>query len=89
MGKLAREKHQVVQFRDATHKYVAVAVDGEITESAAVRTAPRWRFAIGEDVSTVCDSWCCATDSECASADRFAENMFGHSPLVVDVCPKN
>jgi hypothetical protein len=32
-GKLAREKHQVVQFRDvATHKYVAVSVDGEITE---------------------------------------------------------
>jgi hypothetical protein len=32
-GLLAREKHQVVQFRDvATHKYVAVAVDGEITE---------------------------------------------------------
>jgi len=32
-GKLAREKHQVVQFRDAlTHKYVAVAVDGEVTE---------------------------------------------------------
>jgi hypothetical protein len=32
-GKLAREKHQVVQFRYvATHKYVAVAVDGEITE---------------------------------------------------------
>jgi hypothetical protein len=32
-GKLAREKHQVVQFRDvASHKYVAVAVDGEITE---------------------------------------------------------
>jgi hypothetical protein len=32
-GKLAREKHQVVQFRDvATHKYVAVAVDGEIRE---------------------------------------------------------
>jgi hypothetical protein len=32
-GKLAREKHQVVQFRDVvTHKYVAVAVDGEITE---------------------------------------------------------
>jgi|HubBroStandDraft_6_1064221.scaffolds.fasta_scaffold09469_4 hypothetical protein len=32
-GKLAREKHQVVQFRDvATHKYMAVAVDGEITE---------------------------------------------------------
>ena len=32
-GKLAREKHQVVQFRDlATHKYVAVAVDGEITQ---------------------------------------------------------
>jgi len=32
-GQLAREKHQVVQFRDlATHKYVAVAVDGEITQ---------------------------------------------------------
>jgi len=32
-GQLAREKHQVAQFRDvATHKYVAVAVDGEITE---------------------------------------------------------
>jgi hypothetical protein len=32
-GQLARENHQVVQFRDvATHKYVAVAVDGEITE---------------------------------------------------------
>ena len=30
-GKLAREKHQVVQFRDVvTQKYVAVAVDGEI-----------------------------------------------------------
>ena len=32
-GQLAREKHQVAQFRDVeTHKYVAVAVDGEITE---------------------------------------------------------
>ena len=32
-GKLAREKHQVVQFRDVlAHKYVAVSVDGEITE---------------------------------------------------------
>jgi hypothetical protein len=32
-GQLAREKHQVVQFRDlATHKYVAVAVDGAITQ---------------------------------------------------------
>jgi hypothetical protein len=32
-GKLAREKRQVVQFRDVvSHKYVAVAVDGEITE---------------------------------------------------------
>jgi hypothetical protein len=30
-GKLAREGHQVVQFRDvATGKYVAVAVDGEV-----------------------------------------------------------
>jgi hypothetical protein len=32
-GQLARQGHQVVQFRDlATRKYVAVAVDGEITE---------------------------------------------------------
>ena len=32
-GQLAREKHQVVQFRDVlTQKYVAVSVDGEITE---------------------------------------------------------
>jgi hypothetical protein len=30
-GKLAREKHQVVQFRDlVTRKYVAVSVDGEV-----------------------------------------------------------
>lgn len=33
MGKLAREGHQVVQFRDVeAHKYVAVAVDGEVRE---------------------------------------------------------
>ena len=32
-GKLAREKHQVVQFRDVeTRKYVAVSVDGEVRE---------------------------------------------------------
>jgi hypothetical protein len=32
-GQLAKEKHQVVQFRDVlTHKYVGVSVDGEITE---------------------------------------------------------
>jgi hypothetical protein len=32
-GQLAREKHQVVQFREvATRKYIAVAVDGEISE---------------------------------------------------------
>jgi hypothetical protein len=32
-GKLAREKHQVVQFRDMeAHKYVAVAVDGVMQE---------------------------------------------------------
>ena len=32
-GKLAREKHQVVQFRDViSHKYLAVVVDGEVTE---------------------------------------------------------
>jgi hypothetical protein len=32
-GKLAREKHQVVQFRDVeARKYVAVAVDGEVWE---------------------------------------------------------
>ena len=32
-GKLAREGHRVVQFRDlATGKYVAVAVDGKVKE---------------------------------------------------------
>jgi len=32
-GKLAREGHRVVQFRDLqTGKYVAVAVDGEVRE---------------------------------------------------------
>ena len=32
-GKLAREKHQVVQFRDVeTHKYVAVSLDGGVRE---------------------------------------------------------
>jgi thiamine kinase-like enzyme len=32
-AKLAREKHQVVQFRDVeTHKYVAVSVDGEVKQ---------------------------------------------------------
>ncbi len=32
-GKLAREKHQVVQFRDVeAHKYIAVAVDGSVRE---------------------------------------------------------
>ncbi len=32
-GKLARERHQVVQFRDVeSHKYVAVSVDGEVRE---------------------------------------------------------
>ena len=34
-AKLAREKHQVVQFMDAeTHKYVAVSVDGKVREYA-------------------------------------------------------
>lgn len=34
-GKLAREGHQVVQFRDLlTQKYVAVAVDGKVKEYA-------------------------------------------------------
>jgi hypothetical protein len=32
-GQLARAKHQVVQFRDVqSHKYVAVSVDGKLTE---------------------------------------------------------
>jgi hypothetical protein len=32
-GQLAREKHQVVQFRDVkAHRYVAVAVDGKARE---------------------------------------------------------
>lgn len=35
-GKLAREKHQVVQFRDVeAHKYIAVAVDGVVREYAS------------------------------------------------------
>jgi hypothetical protein len=34
-GKLAREGHQVVQFRDlSTKKYVAVVVDGKVKEYA-------------------------------------------------------
>ena len=34
-GKLAREGHRVVQFRDlGTQKYVAVTVDGKVTEYA-------------------------------------------------------
>jgi hypothetical protein len=34
-GQLAREKHQVVQFRDVdTHRYVAVSVDGKVKEYA-------------------------------------------------------
>ena|SRR5277367_2610092 len=38
-GKLAREGHRVVQFRDvATGKYVAVAVDGEVKEYGRART---------------------------------------------------
>ena len=40
-GKLAREGHRVVQFRDLqTQKYVAVAVDGEITQYR--RGEPAW-----------------------------------------------
>jgi len=32
-GKMAREKHQVVQFRDVeAHRYVAVSVDGDVKE---------------------------------------------------------
>ena len=32
-GKLAREGHQVVQFRDVElHKYIAVSVDGDLRE---------------------------------------------------------
>jgi hypothetical protein len=32
-GKLAREKHQVVQFRDVeSHRYIAVSVDGKVRE---------------------------------------------------------
>jgi hypothetical protein len=37
-GKLAREGHRVVQFRDLmTQKYVAVAVDGEVKDYTAMR----------------------------------------------------
>ena len=39
-GQLAREGHQVVQFKDAgTNKFVAVAVDGEVTVYGAGRGA--------------------------------------------------
>jgi hypothetical protein len=41
-GKLAREGHQVVQFKDVeTNKFVAVAVDGEAKEYAAHRSGKR------------------------------------------------
>jgi hypothetical protein len=37
-GRLAREKHQVVQFHDVvTKKYVAVVVDGEVRGSAGLK----------------------------------------------------
>jgi len=37
-GKLAREGHRVVQFRDLiTQKYVAVAADGEVKDYTAMR----------------------------------------------------
>jgi hypothetical protein len=37
-GKLAREGHRVVLFRDLmTQKYVAVAVDGEVKDYTAMR----------------------------------------------------
>lgn len=36
-GKLAREKHQVVQFRDLDrHKYIAVSIDGKAREYASL-----------------------------------------------------
>ena len=38
-GKLAKEGHRVVQFRDPkTHRYVAVSVDGEIKEYVRMKT---------------------------------------------------
>jgi hypothetical protein len=38
-GKLAREGHQVVQFKDVqTNRFVAVAVDGEVKEYGAHRS---------------------------------------------------
>ena len=38
-GQLAREGHQVVQFKDAeTNRFVAVAVDGKITVYGAAQT---------------------------------------------------
>jgi hypothetical protein len=37
-GQLAREGHQVVQFKDAeTNRFVAVAIDGKIKEYGALR----------------------------------------------------
>jgi len=36
-GKLARDKHQVVQFRDLDqHKYIAVSIDGKAREYASL-----------------------------------------------------
>jgi len=41
-GQLAREGHQVVQFRDvATGRYIAVAVDGQVTEYGRERDPRR------------------------------------------------
>jgi hypothetical protein len=42
-GELAREGHQVVQFQDcATNRFVAVAVDGDVTEYGRLG---RWKGA--------------------------------------------
>src|SRR5258706_4381471 len=52
-GKLAREKHQVVQFRDVeTHKYVAVSVDGEVREYGREREKGKVKRTSGDRVAT-------------------------------------
>ncbi|MGA8216757.1 MAG: hypothetical protein WB799_24440 [Candidatus Sulfotelmatobacter sp.] len=50
-GKLAREKHQVVQFRDVeTHKYVAVSVDGEVREYGRQCRVPGTEYRVKKPV---------------------------------------
>ena len=47
-GQLARSGHQVVQFKDAeSNKFVAVAVDGDVKEYGAGKSAGQYPTAAG------------------------------------------